>query len=198
MYAFPSFDKCDSLVFLPISMIRFISSDDFPKLRKLMKPHTAKDCTVELNGAHLSMSGFLDTLELLMQAYPDSLMCVRDTSVQGNVIRAVICTKITDNNVVYTSVAQANHTKHPVVFADQPRAERLNEKMAQFPSRFPENERNQLTQLAARGVDLEAFLRLEWEFHLDNVSRKITRFVYKWELADLKGTSDALVDHVPF
>jgi hypothetical protein len=97
IYSFPTFDKCDSLLFFPATFARCVNSGDFTSLNKLIRSRIDRNCEITLVGTRVSLEGMLAVFELMNELRPDSIHCVHSTKVVENEIRATLCYKYTDN-----------------------------------------------------------------------------------------------------
>ena len=107
LYAFPTFDKCDSLLYFPNTMTRHLNSGDMVSLTKLFNCHFDKKISFELSNCLHAVS----TTQQLLKSYeysndlqPDRIMCVHSTKVIENQIVATIHMKFTDCASLYQSV----------------------------------------------------------------------------------------------
>ena len=81
LYTFPSFDKCDSLLFFPSSMARLTNSGDFKGLLKLFQTHANPNCQIQLSAdcPILDITSVVKFYELVSDLHPDSMRVVRST-----------------------------------------------------------------------------------------------------------------------
>eukprot|EP01032_Pedospumella_encystans_P011114 gene11114-12951_t len=106
LYAFPKFNKCDSLLYFPSTMAQHLNSGDFSSLSELLSSHLHKNCSVQLiSGRIISLTPpmLVGLFEHCNDLYPDSIMCMHSTKVVENEIRANLHFKFTDNKVIYES-----------------------------------------------------------------------------------------------
>jgi len=188
MCAFPTFDKCDSLVFVPVSMVKLMNCDDFPALRKLLATHVHRNCIVDFKGTPMSMREFIDLQEIVCQLHPDKISCVHDTKVINNTIHAQLFTKFTDNKLIYDVIAASHRSEYPGMFAPIPRSTRWNKKIPQ--NFFEPHAKALLDGLMDSDADLVVYANMEWVLTFDFYSRKITRFSYGWSLVALKDAAE--------
>jgi len=186
--AFPTFDKCDSLVFVPVSMVKMMNCDDFPGVRKLLATHIHRNCIVDFKGEPMTMGQFIDLQEIVCQLHPDKISCVHDTKVVNNTIHASLFTKFTDNKLIYDVIAASHRTKYPGMFAPIARSTRWNKKIPQ--NFYGAAEKAQLDGLLDSGADLVVYANMEWILTFDIYSRKITRFSYRWTFVEMKDASE--------
>lgn len=182
--AFPSFDRCDSLVFLPVSMSRLINSADTAGLRKLLLKHVQKRCVFNFKGIQMTLEPYLQIHEFLNQANPDQVSCVHDTKVMDNTIRASLFTKYTENKMIYETAAPLIKHQFPTIFSNLSRKERWAKKLST--SRIPEPQWHSVHELVDSPVDLVVYANMEWvlTFHPD--TRKITFMDFEFCLVSVK------------
>lgn len=190
--AFPTYDKCDSLVFLPVAMARFLNSADMKGLQTLLSSHQHKqNFVMNYKGLHLALRTFVHFQEILSQVCPDQIMCVHDTKVIGNTIRASLFSKYTDNKMIFEALAPIYKDVFPLMFSTPSRAERWKNKLQN--SLIPEGDRQGLAELAGDGVDLVVYANMDWVITFDYHTRKVTNFEYSYYLVTVK---DSRNDHV--
>lgn len=175
--AFPSFDKCDSLVYFPTSMTRFFNSNDFASLRKLFTTHMDKNCKVNIKGIMLTAPKYIDVMENLEGLYPDKISCVHETKVKDNTIYASVYCKFTENATVYDSVARVAQTRYADVFPLNNRVERWIKKLniSEHDQRY-----NSMHRALVSANDLIVYGVMKYEFQFDNYSRRIVRMKYNF------------------
>lgn len=184
--AFPTFDKCDSLVFFPISMTKHLNSGDFPAVRKLFSTHAHKNCDVSFHGmpAPLSTTNFVRLFEIINEFHPDSVMCVHTTKVVDNTIRSDLFMKFTDNKLIYESAAR--NIKDPL-FADMfahRRSENWEKKVAKE-TKKSEEERQRLLAITGSDDDFVVYANLSLVLNFDYMTRKVVKMNYDFELTSL-------------
>jgi len=188
--AFPAFDKCDSLLFLPVAMARFINSADMKGLQTVLASHKHKqNFLMNYKGLPLALSTFVLFQEILSQVCPDQIMCVHDTKVVGNTIRASLFSKYTDNKVIYEALKPTYKDAFPLLFPARSRADRWKNKLTN--SLIPEQDRQGLTELAGEGVDLIVYANMDWVITFDYHTRKVTNFEYSYYLVAVKDGRDS-------
>jgi len=116
LYAFPSFDRSDALLFLPSTLLRHINAADMKGYSRLLLSRLDKSCDIRvpyLSSEPVSPSLLIEFHELLGNIHPDSVACVHSTKVVENKIVATIHAKFTAINTIYDSVAR--ETKDPLL-----------------------------------------------------------------------------------
>jgi hypothetical protein len=141
LYVFPSFDRCDSLLFFPTTLLRHSNTGDFDSIAKLFKTHVSKDCDAHLtqtpNKAAYDAKFLLSLFERTGSQHPDGISVVHSTKVIENEIHATIYFKHTDNTFIFNSVGR-------------------NEKEPRFRKMFPQKRSE---RLLAHGFELDEALQ---------------------------------------
>lgn len=111
LYSFPSFDKCDSLLYLPSTLISYLNSNDMAAAGKLLIARLSSNCDIRMTFCEsvneLTVDSLVNLHSILNETQPDRIMCVHSTKVVGNQIRATIHMKGTENKLVHDSVISA-------------------------------------------------------------------------------------------
>ena len=194
LFTFPSFDKCDSLLFFPTTMTKCLNSGDYPALSKLMSQHLHKSCVIDacLHQDQLNSLQFLALFVLMGDIHPDSIMCVHSTTVIENEIHASIFGKFTDNKVIHDSVARTVKDRDPI-FADMfigGRSEHLKKKMLSSTELNSEDKLALLT-VSESNQDVEIFMRAEFILTIDHATNKVTRIKFMPTLTSFRVVPDA-------
>jgi len=174
--AFPTFDKCDSLVFLPTTLVKCFNTEDFDALEKVFKVHMHRSCSVHFKGMQFSVGEFIPAMAMLSQLHPDKVSCCSDTKVIDNTICAKILCKFTDNCVVSKSLTRAGREKYPNFFSSADRATCWKFQLAW--SMLSAEEQQKVVEAAAEGADLLVYGSLEYKFTFDPRTRKVVRLEY--------------------
>jgi len=188
LYAFPSFDKCDSLLFFPQTMSRYLNCGDYRSLVRLMNAHLHRECSVRLNANNLFTLPppmFVKLLELMNVAHPDSMMCVHATKVVENEIGAKMYFKFTDSQVINQSLARtvSNDPLYPVFI--QSRSDRFKESL--YLEDKTEQEKQQLNAIVDSQVDLIVYGRIDFKLRFD-ASKKVVGIDFFPEFTSLTTT----------
>jgi hypothetical protein len=106
LYVFPSYDKCDSLLFFPNAFSRHLNTADFTSLSKLFGNHLHKECDITFACFNIKPTArnFVHIFEFMNDLHPDSFMCVHHTKVVENQIKANIHLKFTDCRKIFDSL----------------------------------------------------------------------------------------------
>ena len=174
--AFPTFDKCDSLVFLPTTLVKCFNTEDFDALGKAFKYHMHRSCSVHFKGLQFSIEEFVPAMAMLSQLHPDKVSCCSDTKVIDNAICAKVLCKFTDNSVVSKSLTKAGRDKYPKFFSSADRATCWKFQLAW--SMLSAEEQQNVVEAAAQGADLLVYGTLEYKFIFDPHTRKVVRLEY--------------------
>lgn len=189
LYAFPSFDKCDSLVFFPSTMSRHLNSGDFSGLTNLMNQHLHKNCLVRISphsNIRLNAPMFIKLFEVMNDAHPDSVMCVHTTKVVDNAIGAKMYFKFTDSQVINNSMARTvTDSMFNPMFARR-RSSRFQDNMDM--SSKTEQERQALTAIVDSDVDLVVYGKIDLKLSFDDASKKVVGIDFLCEFTSLSTT----------
>eukprot|EP01039_Chlorochromonas_danica_P009590 gene9590-10598_t len=105
---FPTFDRSNFLVHLPIFIAKCKNTGDLQKLENVLTSRAAKDCVVVSPRYPQGMPGIqriVDVYNTLQAFFPDAITCVTSISCWGNEIRSTYAFKKTDS-VRITKLAQ--------------------------------------------------------------------------------------------
>ena len=177
LYAFPSFDKCDSLIYLPTALTRHMNSGDISAMSKLLRSHLDKNCTVNLsflNSQVLTVNMLIMTYKLMLDLHPDTLQVAHNIVVDGNKIRATVLVKYTDNVLIHESIRRTNRdpTFTPVLQMD--RAEGWEKEC--LSAGRSKLETQQYLALATTRADLSINLSMQLELTVDDLTKKVAQF----------------------
>lgn len=189
--AFPAFDKCDSLVFLPNSISKFMNSGDMVGMSALLSSHASKSCVVNFKGLNLQLGGFMYLNELISELHPDTVSCIHTTKVIGNTIQATLFSKFTDSDSIFASVAHMRRkdAMYLEMFGDPAEAaaghgKRWKKKIEPMTTKT-EEEKAQLIQVAQSPGDILVYANMYMKFTFDDMTRKITKIDYDFEMTGL-------------
>jgi hypothetical protein len=171
LYAFPPFDKCDSLLYLPISMTRYLNNADFPKLARLLNSHLDKNCEIVINPKFpvCNAQMLIKIYELMDELQPDRIMCVHSTKVVENQICATIYKKFTACKTIFNSVARTSRKTDCPVLCDIRSAMKCPQK---HPSPVKTDELHRLL-LAEENVTV--YSRADLVITFDDVTKKVVQ-----------------------
>jgi len=195
--AFPSFDKCDSLVYFPSTFTRLLNTGDMPALWRLFVSHLDKNCDIAFANCYrsreheLSPSLFLKSYELLNELQPDRIMCVDATKVEENRINASIHMKFTDSQMIYDSVARNVIEPRLKHMLPANRKDALRYKIST--SDKTAEEKSGYEALVDSGVDLLLYVHLFMDITFDNASRKINKLHFHGSMTSLHAIDTAVM-----
>lgn len=183
--AFPTFDKCDSLVYFPIAMTKHFNSGDFPAIRQLFSSHVHKNCEVSSHGMpSLTSANFINLFELTNDFHPDSVMCVHTTKVVENSIRSDLFMKFTDNKLIYESAVR--NIKDPTfapMFAHR-RSDNWRRKVDKEADKS-EEERQRLHAITSSDSDFVVYANLSFTLDFDYRTRKVVKMNLDFRLSNI-------------
>lgn len=188
LYAFPSFDKCDSLVFFPTSMSRHLNSGDYHSLSQLMASHVHRNCAVRIspNGnPRINAAMFIKMFEVMNEAHPDSVLCVHTTKVIENAIHARMYFKFTDSQLINHSMARRLANDPFSSLFSRPRSDRFRDNM-NLTAKSAE-EKAALDAIVDSNVDLLVYGRVDLRLCFD-ASKKVTDIDFMCEFTSLSTT----------
>lgn len=186
LYAFPNFDKCDSLLYLTSSMTRHLNAGDFPALYKLLTTHLQADCFISMHGMvdGLSIRALTKMFRLMDDIQPDRIVCVYDTKVVENQILSSAHMKFTDSKAIYDAVAKT--VKDPLLreMFTEKREDHLRRKI--LLDDRPEDEKTQLLALVNSQQDVLVHKRIDFTITFDHLTKKVTNFVLNGNMTSIE------------
>ena len=191
LYAFPHFDKCDSLIYVPCTLTRHLNTGDFTAVSKLFNTHMDKDCRVYMDYAsigEINIKSFLRLHEVMLDAQPDRIMCVHTTKVVENQIMASVYLKATDNRTITDSVART--VKDPICAGlfTMNRAERMKLNLAAV--NRTEEEKLKMIELADSKEDILVYVRLNLVLTFNDFTKKITSIICNGQVTSMHAVKD--------
>lgn len=195
LYAFPSFDRSDSLIFLPTSLCRLMNSGDIPAISKLIMSHFSKTCVIKMSywdGPSIDVKFLLKMYKMLLEVHPDSIQVAQNTKVDGNKITAQIFAKHTDSRVIHNAVRR---TTNDPVFTETMRKNRVEE-LHQFGSATAA-EMERFEQIAASHDedDLLVYFHLDVEYIIDDLTKKVSQFNVTGKVTGLEPTNQVITTY---
>jgi len=176
LYAFPTFDKCDSLLFFPTTFAAICNSGDIPALSRLMHSRAAKDCKVNVNvisKKDMSVKSYIKMQELVIELHPDIILCVHTTRVEGNQIRASSVLKFTASKALYTAMSRLKNTAVSSPYFSVDRIEGLKHIIRV--EDIPPDEKVHFHSLIDTDLDLVIHKKTEMVLTFDDTTKKLTR-----------------------
>lgn len=174
LYPFPSFDKCDSLLFFPSTFSSCLNSADMVGLEKLLKHRTDKRCDFTIGERSMDVDTCVLAFELATEMHPDSVICVHQTKVVGNQIRALMYFKYTENRMIRKSLE--NTTSDPSLLEVCPTPRSNTPLLNAYLSTKSEEEQFQLSALVCSTEELVVYGTSTLVLTFDDMTKKITRF----------------------
>jgi len=174
LHPFPSFDKCDSLLFFPSTFSSCMNSADLPSMAKLLKYRTDKNCTFTMRGRQMDLESYLYGFEIINEMHPDSMLAVHQTKVVGNQIRASVYIKYTENRVIRNAMEKS--IKDPTFLDVCPTPRPNTQDLEEYLSTKTEDEREQLIALVNSTDELRVYAKGVLTLTFDDYTRKITHF----------------------
>lgn len=192
LYAFPHFDKCDSLLYFPSTFTRLLNTCDMPALSKLFSTHLDKNCDIDYCfPSNCTPQGLLKTYEVLNELQPDRIMVVHSTKVVENRIEASVHMKFTDCKFIYDSVVRS--AKKALVgchMISQDRTENIIHKLNM--QERPEELQKRYIDLAKSEVDLVVYVHINMVLTFDDFSKKVTALGFRGRMTSMHAASDDL------
>jgi len=173
LYSFPSFDKCDSLLFFPSTLTACINSGDQQSLKSLLKSRINSQCVITGRGRSLDFDTFLYVFSLLDQLHPDSVMCVYSTKVVQNEIRTCIHFKCTETKSIRDAVKRT--VSDPTLLDLSPAPYDDLEGLSALLASKPEDEREEQLLLAHTAESVLIYGQSRMVLTFDDFTKKITR-----------------------
>lgn len=189
LYAFPNFDRCDSLLYFPCTLTKYMNSADMQGLGKLLFTHLDKDCQIMMDYASQNVTnakGLMRIYEVMMDLQPDRIMCVHSTKVVENQIIASIYLKCTDVVAIHDSMARTvtDAVCHNLFHLS--RTDRLKGKIANGSKTKEELE--QITAYINSGQDLLVYVHVQMILTFNDMKR-VTKIEFSGELTSLHPVS---------
>jgi len=196
LYAFPSFDRCDSLLFFPSTLARHMNSGDIPAIVKLFEAHFDPSCTVVgRRGGYkgLNIPALTQKMQLMEELQPDRITCIRSTKVSNNVIKAVGFTKYTKckdiDNAVLRVLRGAN-----ILTCDYSWQEHMRRKLDREDR--PAQEKDQILSMVVRDCDLVVYSRIEMVLTIDDRTKKVKQFDFSFSVTSMEETKYDTTDQL--
>ena len=179
LFAYPTFDKSDSLVFFPSLLIRHTNGGDFTALTNLLSNHLHTSCDINAGPPMLTKvtpSLFVKFMQTMADAYPDGISCVHETKVVDNTILATILFKFTDTPKINDSLAQQSDLDASIrpMFQKQ-RSERWDTVVSKKLQPKSEEEREEVRAVYDSPKSLVVYGRTDLAITIDDLSNKVTR-----------------------
>lgn len=198
LYAFPSFDRCDSLLFFPSSLARHLNSGDIPSVAKLFLAHMDKNCSVDCfkSSPHkMTTQSLVRVYEILNELQPDKITCIHSTRVEGNQIKSVGFMKFTNCRSIYNSVSSMIKDTHFSPIFQHTWENHLRYKIEK--EDLPQETKDQYLALVDTGCDLLVYARMEIVLTVDDLTKKISSMHLQMKTTSVHQANHEVVDVVP-
>lgn len=186
-YAFPTYSASDALLFLPTAIASHMNSADVPSLSRLLMSHLDRDCACKLNlfqDEAINIRRFIQFHHIMIDLHPDSIMCVHNTRVVDNQLRASVYVKFTDCKTIYDSVAKSvTDPLFRALFGTHRAQSGLHGRAISDASGEVKNERSALVN---SDEDLTVYVRLDMVLTIDDATRKVTEFILDGQVTSMK------------
>lgn len=195
LYAFPNFDKCDSLLYFPTTFARHLNTGDMNALTKLFSTHVDRKCNVALFHCFtkfVTPKYLLKTYEVMNDLQPDRIMCVHNTKVVENQITATLHMKFTDSKAIFDAVAGSIPDLQQAHLISRDRKENLIHKLTRF-ERQDDLQKHYLA-LAELDVDVVVYFRMTMNITFDDVTKKITGMGFAGRLTSMQVANEPTLD----
>eukprot|EP01032_Pedospumella_encystans_P022065 gene22065-25014_t len=184
LYAFPSFDRSDSLIFLTTSLCRHMNCGDMAAISRLITSHFSKSCDIKLSywdEPSIDVQFLLKLYQMLMEVHPDSIQVAQNIKVDGNKITASIFSKYTDNRTIHDAVRRA--TVDPT-FSNAMKVGRAEEfRQIGISTTY---ETKDYEQMVASQDDLRMYMHLEVEYVIDDMTKKVSKFTVNGKITAIE------------
>jgi len=175
LYPFPSFDKCDSLLFFPSTFASCMNTADWIGLGKLLKQRTDKSCGFFMCGKEMDLDTYLYVFGITNDMHPDCMAAVHQTKVVGNQIIAMIYYKYSENTVLRKAVEETISDPTLLDICPTPRSN-TPLVLDAFLAPKSEEEKASLTALVNSTEEIKVFGKGLLTLTFDDATHKITRF----------------------
>jgi len=188
LVAFPVFDKCDSLLYFPTSLIRHFNSADIKCASKLMHKYVDKSCVFTFNCSsfpEINHVNYLGMMDIAGDLEPDRIMCVHSTKVVENQIKATIYMKITDLQPLYNTVDALKGANVAKMGLYRERAKRF-QTFADDAASHSEELQQQLISYSYAEEGVLLYIRLDLALTLDCRRGKIVKVDHVFQLTSVQ------------
>jgi len=190
LVAFPAFDKCDSLIYFPNTLIRFFNTTDMDAASKLMNKHLDKDCKVTVQGknaSEISAQSYKQVVTMGNEIEPDRIMCVHSTKVIENKIVSSIYVKFTDVQPLYALLSRTSKIfENEGVLSSGMYPDRAR-RFQHFSAELSQSEQvaQDLMTYSQLEDDILIYMRIDFTLTIDDTTRKILHFTHAYEITSV-------------
>jgi len=189
LYAFPSFDRSDALIYLPTSLSRHMNAGDTKAVSRLLTSHLDENCAIKLSFfdlGQLDRMGLIRAYEILQELHPDTISCSTNITVNENTIKASIFSKFTDCKIIQKSMRS---TVTDPTFASVVHVERIDGVKHIQQNRTGE-EMDHFMKLAGSEQNLLIYMCLDLEMTVDAYTKKVTEYCVSGRVTSIHPVDD--------
>lgn len=191
LIAFPTFDKCDSLIYFPSTLARLVNCDDMTAASKLFATHFHKECVIDYianvnDVTKFTPKSFVSLLQIANILEPDRIMCVHSTRVVENQIRATVYMKLTDTQPLYDYMSKTLSSADASIagLCQRERAQRL--KYYIHDELVPEHVKRDIMTHSESLEDLLLYVQCNLTMTFDDVTKKIVHMHMTYVLTSVQ------------
>ena len=186
LIAFPTFDKCDSLIYFPSTLCRHLNSADIVSVSKLIVSHFDKNCKVKINvvnEVNATVKSFIKILNIYNCVEPDRILCCHSTKVVNNEIHATAYMKTTDSQLLYGLMEYS--LRDPILKIIYPvnRTDRFSFMLDDCA--MTDKVKEELMSHAETTEDLLMYMRVDLVMTIDELTKKVVKMSIKHELTSV-------------
>lgn len=177
LYAFPSFDRSDALIYLPTSLSRHLNCGDMKEVSKLLTSHLDKNCMINMSfmePGSLNVKYLIRAYEIMSDMHPDMISCATNIVVSDNKIRASIHAKFTDVKTIHDYIRATVKDPFFAPVLKKDRIEGMREELEK--DGRPPEEVDHFVSLVSSGEDLLVYINLSLEMTIDDLTKKVSAF----------------------
>jgi hypothetical protein len=191
LFVFPSYDKCDSLVFFPHAMSRSLNSSDFSALEKLFTTHLDRNCDIKFACYQHKPTArnFARLFEFMNDMHPDTFMCVHNTLVVENRIQASIYLKFTDCRAIIHSLERTVTDPFLKGILAMCSDDRIRDTV--FAEQGDAAAADQLLAAMKNNMDSEVYLTVQMSLTFDDTTKKVKAFAMDSTVSSIRPLSQS-------
>jgi len=174
LYPFPSFDKCDSLLFFPTTFTSCLNSGDYVSLGKLIRSRIDGDCEMRVAGQKMDVDMCVGAFEISHEAHPDTICAVHSTKVVGNQIRSFMYFKYTENKSLRLALERSSRDTTMLKYCPTPQSN--TEALFSFLATKSPEEREMLQVLVDSAEEIVVYGTSLLTLTFEDFTKKITHF----------------------
>jgi hypothetical protein len=199
LYAFPSYDKSDSLLYFPVSLVRHANSGDYAGLSRLLTTSVDKNCEVMCKCYHgpgaMPARCLANVFQLMNEMHPDTIMCVHGTQVEGNTITAAIYAKFTYCHAITDALRHAhssyNHDlPEPVSYSMLQTSQHHCRDQLQHESMLNDAQRGAIHQMVRDRATMLMYVKVVLTVVCDEMTRKIVSVKFDQHITSAEKVDD--------